>query len=87
MATITGDYVGYPGFQDLGDFSPRRKIFGSKNLHVFRCQIFTVEPQYRSLSLIVSHHFFHIFLLSLFIEGATEKVPQFVKLLNSIYNI
>jgi hypothetical protein len=28
MATITGDHVGYPGFQDLGNFSPRRKFFG-----------------------------------------------------------
>jgi hypothetical protein len=27
MATITGDHVGYPGFQDLGNFSPRRNIF------------------------------------------------------------
>jgi hypothetical protein len=27
MATITGDHVGYPGFQDLGNFSPRRKKF------------------------------------------------------------
>jgi hypothetical protein len=26
MATITGDHVGYPGFQDLGNFSPRRKF-------------------------------------------------------------
>jgi hypothetical protein len=26
MATITGDHVGYPGFQDLGNFSARRKI-------------------------------------------------------------
>jgi hypothetical protein len=42
MTTNTGDCVGYPGFQDLGDFSPRRKIFGSKNLHVFRRQIFAV---------------------------------------------
>jgi hypothetical protein len=24
MATITGDHVGYPGFQDLGDFSPKK---------------------------------------------------------------
>ncbi len=39
MATITGDHVGYPGFQDLG----RRKILGSKNSHVFWHQIFTVE--------------------------------------------
>ncbi len=30
MATITGDHVGYPGFWDLGDFSPRRKILGSQ---------------------------------------------------------
>jgi hypothetical protein len=30
MATITGGHVGYPGFWDLGDFSPRRKILGSK---------------------------------------------------------
>jgi hypothetical protein len=44
MATITGDHVGYPGFRDLGDFSPkRRKILGSKNSHVFRHQIFAVE--------------------------------------------
>jgi len=43
MATITGDHVGYPGFRDLGDYSPRRKIFGSKNSRVFRRQIFTVE--------------------------------------------
>jgi hypothetical protein len=42
MATITGDHVGYPGFSDLGDFSPRRKILGSKNSHVFWCRIFTV---------------------------------------------
>jgi hypothetical protein len=25
MATITGDHVGYPGFQDLGDFSPEKE--------------------------------------------------------------
>ncbi len=43
MATITGDHVGYPGFWDLGDFSPRRKILGSKKSHVFQCQIFAVE--------------------------------------------
>ncbi len=43
MATITGDHVGYPGFQDLGDFSPGRKILGSKNSHVFRRRIFMVE--------------------------------------------
>jgi hypothetical protein len=45
MATITGDHVGYPGFRDLGDFSTRRKrkILGSKNSHVFRCQIFAVR--------------------------------------------
>jgi hypothetical protein len=36
MATITGDHVGYPRFRDLGDFSPRRKILGSKNSHVFQ---------------------------------------------------
>jgi hypothetical protein len=30
MATITGDHVGYPGLWDLGDFSPRRKIWGAK---------------------------------------------------------
>jgi hypothetical protein len=45
MATITGDHVGYSGFGDLGDLSPRRKILGSKNSHVFRRQIFTVESQ------------------------------------------
>jgi hypothetical protein len=43
MATIAGDHVGYPGFQDLGDFSPRRKILGSKNSHIFQHQIFAVE--------------------------------------------
>ncbi len=43
MATITGDHVGYPGFWDLGDFSPRRKNLGSKNLRIFQRQIFTVE--------------------------------------------
>jgi hypothetical protein len=43
MATITGDHVGNPGFWDLGDFSQRRKILGSKNSHVFRRQIFAVE--------------------------------------------
>ncbi len=40
---FTGDHVGYPRFQDLGNFSPRRKIFGSKNLHIFWRQIFAVE--------------------------------------------
>ncbi len=40
MATITGEHVGNPGFRDLGDFSQRRKILGSKNLHVFWRQIF-----------------------------------------------
>jgi hypothetical protein len=30
MATITGDHVGYPGFWDLGDISPRRKNFGEQ---------------------------------------------------------
>jgi hypothetical protein len=44
MATINGDHVGYLGFQDLGDFSPRRKKFGSKNLHVFWRRIFAVAP-------------------------------------------
>jgi hypothetical protein len=24
MATITSDHVGYPGFRDLGDFSPKK---------------------------------------------------------------
>jgi hypothetical protein len=28
--------VGNSGFRDLGDFSQRRKILGSKNSHVFR---------------------------------------------------
>jgi hypothetical protein len=42
VATITGDHVGYPGFRDLGDFSPRRKILGCKNSHVFRHRIFAV---------------------------------------------
>jgi hypothetical protein len=42
MATITGDHVGYP-IRDLGDFSPRRKILVSKNLHVFRRRIYVVE--------------------------------------------
>jgi hypothetical protein len=32
MATITGDHVGYPGFQDLGNFSPRRKILGGAKI-------------------------------------------------------
>jgi hypothetical protein len=32
MATITGDHVGYPGFQDLGDFSPKKeKNLGEQN--------------------------------------------------------
>jgi len=44
MATITDDRVGYPGFRELGDFSPRRKVFGSKNLCIFWRRIFTVEP-------------------------------------------
>jgi hypothetical protein len=43
MATITGDHVGYPGFQGLGNFSPRRKILAGKNSHVFWLQIFAVE--------------------------------------------
>jgi hypothetical protein len=43
MATITGDHVSYPGFQDLGDFSP---ILGSKNLHIFRRQIFAVQSYF-----------------------------------------
>ena len=32
MATITGDHVGYPGFWDLGDFSPKKgeKSWGAK---------------------------------------------------------
>jgi len=35
MATITGDHVGYPGFQDLGHFSPRRKkILEQKFTHL-----------------------------------------------------
>jgi hypothetical protein len=25
MATIIGDHVGYPGFQDLWDFSPKKE--------------------------------------------------------------
>ncbi len=25
MATITGDHVGYPGFRELGDFSPKKE--------------------------------------------------------------
>ncbi len=33
MATIIGDHVGYPGFQDLGDFSPRRKKFLRAKIH------------------------------------------------------
>jgi len=43
MATITGDRVGFPGFWDFRDFSPRRKILGSKKLRIFRRQIFAVE--------------------------------------------
>jgi len=42
MATITGDHVGYPGFPDLEDFSPRRKILGSKNSHAFWHLFFSV---------------------------------------------
>ncbi len=48
MATITGDHVGYPGFQDLGDFIfllGGAKILASKNLHIFRRRIFMVESQ------------------------------------------
>jgi hypothetical protein len=30
--TITGDHVGYTGFQDSGNFSPRRKIFGGAKI-------------------------------------------------------
>jgi hypothetical protein len=32
MATIAGDHVGYPGFRDLGDFSPKKgeKSWGAK---------------------------------------------------------
>jgi len=43
MATITGDHVGYPRFQDLGNFSPRRKIFWSKNSHIFWHRIFAIK--------------------------------------------
>ncbi len=43
MATITGDHEGYPVFRDLGDFSPKRKMLGSKNSHVFWHRIFAVE--------------------------------------------
>jgi hypothetical protein len=30
MATITGDHVGYPGFQDLGIFLQGEKSSGAK---------------------------------------------------------
>ncbi len=30
MATITGDPVGYPGFRDFGDFSPKEKNLGEQ---------------------------------------------------------
>jgi hypothetical protein len=33
MATITGDHVGYPRFQDFGNFSKRRKIFWEAKIH------------------------------------------------------
>jgi hypothetical protein len=48
MATIIGDHVGNPGFQDLGDFSQRIKILGPKNSHVFQCRIFMVESDFIS---------------------------------------
>ncbi len=52
MATITGDHVGYPRFWDLWDFSPTRKIFGSKNSRVFQRQIFAVESFAKILKLL-----------------------------------
>ncbi len=46
MATITGYHVGNPGFQELRDFSQRRKMLGSKNSHVFQRRIFTEESNF-----------------------------------------
>jgi len=54
MATIPGDHVGNPGFRDLGDYSQRRKILGSKDLHIFRRQIFAVESQWSVVTLLQS---------------------------------
>jgi hypothetical protein len=59
MATITGDHVGYPGLQDLGNFSPRRKNFGgSKNLHFFWRRISPrVSPSSHLFTVVMSQGF------------------------------
>ncbi len=45
MATITGDHVGYPGFQDLGNFSPRRKNFGGAKIRTLLVSNFCGQPK------------------------------------------
>ncbi len=45
MATITGDHLGYPGFQDLGNFSPRRKNFWEQKSACLLASNFAVESQ------------------------------------------
>jgi hypothetical protein len=44
MATLTGEHVDYPGFQDLGNFSPRRKKFlGERKFAHLSASNFAVE--------------------------------------------
>jgi hypothetical protein len=42
MAIITGDHVGYLVFQDLGNFSQRRKKFGEQKFAHFSVSNFAI---------------------------------------------
>jgi hypothetical protein len=63
MATITGDHVGYPGLQDLGDFFSKEKNLGEQkfarllasNFHcrIYKCVLYSAVP----VSVVRSDHF------------------------------
>jgi hypothetical protein len=65
MATITGDHVGYPGFQDLGNFSPRRKIFWGAKFARLSASNFAHQNNILCFYLNFSHHFFLNFAVAL----------------------
>jgi hypothetical protein len=63
MATMTGDHVGYPGFQDLGNFSPRRG--GGAKIHSSFSIEFPGSADYVVIFSCLYHRFERIFLLFL----------------------
>ncbi len=67
MATITGDHVGYPGFQDLVNFSRRRKIFWGAKIRTSFGVEFCPSKQHFIFLFKFFHHFFLNFAVALLI--------------------